>query len=100
MGAFVVRHEVNQGKGEALRYSLREALKLDPDYIVTLDADGQHDPDDIPKLIELLHSGDAEMVIGSRYLEPLEQDIPLYRRFGLGVIDRARARFFMKYEKI
>ena len=53
-----------------------------------LDADGQHNPEDIPKLIEPLHNEEADMVIGSRYIRPEEQDIPLYRRFGLGVIDR------------
>ena len=88
MGAFVVRQKENHGKGEALRCALREALKHVPDYIVVLDADGQHNPDDIPILVEPLHSGEADMVIGSRYIEPEKQDIPLYRRFGLGIIDK------------
>jgi len=45
-----------------------------------LDADGQHDPDDIPKLIKPIISGDADFVVGSRFLE--KQSMPLFRKLG------------------
>jgi len=88
LDAFVVNHEVNQGKGAALRSSMREALKRDPDYVVVLDADGQHDPDEIPSLITPLGDGEADMVIGSRYIQGDNSEAPFYRKIGLGIIDR------------
>ena len=80
LGAEVIRHERNMGKGVALRTGLEYAKKLDPDIVVVLDADGQHNPDEIPKLIEPLLRGETDIVIGSRFLTPNE--IPLYRRIG------------------
>lgn len=87
LGAYVVKHEVNMGKGAALRTAFHEALKHDPLYIVALDADGQHQPEEIPSLLRPLRLGEADMVIGSRYLNG-ENEVPLYRKLGLGVIDR------------
>ncbi len=69
LGAYVVRHERNMGYGMALRTLFSEAIKRGVDIAVTLDADGQHDPDFIPKLIEPIEKGDADLVIGSRFIE-------------------------------
>ena len=96
MGAIVIKQDTNKGKGEALRSALRESLKHSADYFVVLDADGQHNPSDIPKLVEPLHSGEADMVIGSRYLEPETQETPLYRRLGLGIIGQVFTRSINK----
>src|SRR5690348_17173990 len=52
MNARVVRNRYNSGKGAALKRGLIECLRFNPDIIVTLDADGQHDPAEIPKLVE------------------------------------------------
>ncbi len=69
LGAVVVRHERNMGYGAALRTLFLEALRRDVDVAVTLDADGQHDPDFIPALIEPVERGEADVVIGSRFVE-------------------------------
>ncbi len=68
-GARVVFHGRSRGVGAALKTGLKEALKLSHvEYVVTLDADGQHDPSDIPRLLKPLIEGKADMVIGSRLL--------------------------------
>jgi len=86
-GAIVIRNPSNMGKGAALKNCLKLARKLSADVVVTLDADGQHDPGDIPKLFRPIMRGEADLVIGSRYLEGSRMDPPLYRRFGLSVIN-------------
>ena len=85
-GAKVFRHPVNSGKGSALKVAFSEALKHDPDVVVMLDGDGQHDPSDIPRFIEVLNSGDFGAVIGSRYLGDSKTNAPFYRRVGLGFL--------------
>lgn len=65
-GAFVVRHERNQGKGVALLTGFQWALNRDASEVITLDADGQHDPREVPSLIEAQRASGAEMVIGHR----------------------------------
>ena len=59
------------------------------DVIVTIDTDGQHDPADIPKLIEPILRGVADMVNGSRYMNGNKKDTPFYRRLGQVVLDNA-----------
>ena len=72
-GAWVLQHPVNLGQGAALRTGFAFAL-ADPAtrYIVTFDADGQHDPDAITALVEPLVSGAAEVTLGSRFLSGRE----------------------------
>ena len=65
LGIKPIRHEKNMGKGAALRTGIKEALEHSPDIIVLLDADGQHNPDEIPKLISTLSSG-YDLVCGVR----------------------------------
>ena len=65
-GAVVLRHIVNRGVGSAWGTGIKAALSFAPEIIVTFDADGQHDPDDIPRLIEPIEKGQADVVIGSR----------------------------------
>ena len=60
----VITHEVNQGKGVALKTGFQEALRLGFSYAVTLDADGQHHPEDVPVL--LVQKGEKTLVVGSR----------------------------------
>ena len=68
-GAFVERHAQNCGKGVALNTGFRRARALDADAIVTLDGDGQHHPEDLPQVVAPVLSGEADIVVGSRYLE-------------------------------
>lgn len=86
LGAEVIRHERNLGKGAALRSSFDWARKIGADVLVTLDADGQHDPNDIPRLVEPILRGHADIVIGSR---KLSKNVPRYRRLGGRLLDRA-----------
>ena len=69
-GVILLRHIINRGLGGALGTGIVAALRLGAEAIVTFDADGQHDPDDIDRLIEPLVKGEADVVIGSRMLEP------------------------------
>lgn len=81
-GAVVVRHPINLGQGAALRTGFRYAL-AQPDirFVVTFDADGQHDPDAIATMIAPLELGEADVVLGSRFLNPgVQRHIPLQRR--------------------
>lgn len=87
LGAIVVRHPRNIGYGAALASSFREAKRLGADVLITLDADGQHDPDDIPKLLNPILEGSADIVIGSRFMGE-SQEIPRYRKAGIKLITK------------
>jgi glycosyltransferase involved in cell wall biosynthesis len=79
-GAEVIQHPENRGKGAALRTGF-ESLNGEK-IVVTMDTDGQHNPSDIPKLVEPILKGEADMVNGSRYINGNKKDTPLYRRLG------------------
>ncbi|RLI23522.1 glycosyltransferase family 2 protein [Candidatus Bathyarchaeota archaeon] len=99
MGAEVIRHERNLGYGAALASLFREARNMNVDVMVTLDADGQHDPDDIPKLVKPILDGEADIVIGSRFLTKDDSaNIPAYRRLGIKAITKMTRMF--AYTKI
>lgn len=65
-GAQVLRQTPNQGKGVALRRGFRHALDAGYEYVVTLDADGQHDPAEIPKFLDNYAETGADLIIGAR----------------------------------
>lgn len=88
-GAVVIRHERNMGKGGALKTAFEYAIEKGYDVVVTIDADGQHNPDEIPLLLDPIIKGEADLVIGSRYLSGSKKEIPLYRRFGLWVLNKS-----------
>ncbi|MCG7848232.1 MAG: glycosyltransferase family 2 protein [ANME-2 cluster archaeon] len=88
-GAEVICHPENRGKGEALKTGFKAASQNGTNIIITMDADSQHNPDEIPKIIEPIRSGEAEMVNGSRYINGKETDTPAYRRIGQSVLDAA-----------
>jgi len=81
-GAVVVRHLRNMGYGAAVKTLMRAALAADAKYAVLLDADGQHDPTDIPKFLQKLKEG-ADVVIGNRFKT---SKIPTYRKIGIYTI--------------
>ncbi|MDQ7779423.1 MAG: glycosyltransferase family 2 protein [Planctomycetota bacterium] len=78
-GARVVRHHARRGKGSALRSGFACALDLGCSAVVTLDGDGQHDPHEIPKLIDRWHRTRAGIVIGSRMGDT--STMPVHRQF-------------------
>lgn len=82
-GATVIRHPANRGKGAAIQSILTEARKKNPDTLVLLDADSQHDPNEIPALIKPI-SETFDLVIGSR--EAQKDKTPRYRRIGQKVL--------------
>jgi glycosyltransferase involved in cell wall biosynthesis len=78
----VVTHEKNRGYGAALISAFQHALCSDCDVLVTMDCDGQHQPERIPVLLEAIH--DADIVSGSRYLREFRQNTlptPADRRY-------------------
>jgi len=85
-GAVVIRQRPNQGKGAALRTGFRHALDAGYDAVLTLDADGQHDPDEIPRFIAAFAAPGAsgprpELIIGRRDFSRM----PLVRRLSNNV---------------
>jgi glycosyltransferase involved in cell wall biosynthesis len=80
-GAMVHQHGRNRGYGTAIRSALGKGRQLGADVLVILDGDGQHDPGDIPKLVKPLLDGEADVVIGSRFLGAAKKP-PFYRRVG------------------
>jgi glycosyltransferase involved in cell wall biosynthesis len=84
-GADVVLHEHNRGYGEAIKSCLDAANRLFADIVVTMDGDDQHDPQEIPAIISPIITGQADIVIGSRFLNNLN-NVPAYRKFGIKVI--------------
>jgi glycosyltransferase involved in cell wall biosynthesis len=71
-GHVTVRHEVNRGQGDALCTGFALALERGSSIVVTMDADGQHRPEELPLLLEPILAGDADYVQGSRYLGAYE----------------------------
>lgn len=67
-GAVVVRHMLNQGKGIGLDTGFQAARLLGADVAVTLDADGQHDPKEIPQMVGPILAHGVDFVVGSRFL--------------------------------
>lgn len=86
-GAKVIKHFSNKGKGAALKTGFNAVNGHD--IIITMDADGQHNPAEIPRLIKPIINGEADIVNGSRYVNGNKKDTPFYRRFGQTVLDKA-----------
>jgi len=80
-GAVVVRHEVKQGKGKALNTGFRRSRELDPAAVIMLDGDGQHLPAEIPQILAPVLRGEADLVVGSRYLQK-RGGVPRHRVWG------------------
>lgn len=82
-GAIVLRQGKNQGKGAALRRGFRWGLERGYEAMVTLDADCQHHPDDLPQFLELYARGDYDLIIGARDFD----DMP-WTRYTMNVLGR------------
>ena len=74
MGYRYVKHVINLGQGDALRTGFEIALKNGADIIVTMDADGQHLPEELERVIKPIINGEADFVIGSRFLGKFEKE--------------------------
>jgi glycosyltransferase involved in cell wall biosynthesis len=82
LGEKQLRLPCNLGYGRALQTGLKFALKVGYEIVVCIDADGQHKPEDAPRLIEELVAGNADMVIGSRFCGNSLYQTPFMRRTG------------------
>jgi glycosyltransferase involved in cell wall biosynthesis len=80
-GAIVIDNIVNRGLGKTLKRGYAEAIKRGADIVVQIDADGQYDPKEIPKLIQPILDNKADLVLGSR-LENLKYEMPWLKKQG------------------
>jgi glycosyltransferase involved in cell wall biosynthesis len=78
-GAACLRLEKNRGKGFALRHALASIARRDYTHVLFLDADGQHRPEDIPRLVEQERATGADLVIGARAFD--RESMPASRHF-------------------
>ena len=85
LGATVIKHEKNEGYGSAIKTIFNKSKELDFDVLITFDADGQHRIEDIEKILEKIINDEADIVIGSRFLDE-NQKMPKYRKFGVKTI--------------
>ena len=85
LGAIVISHSKNQGYGAAIKTIFLEAKNEQVDVLITFDADGQHQIKDISKVLEPINLGNADVVIGSRFLDD-KTKIPTYRKIGVKLI--------------
>ncbi len=85
-GATVIRHEVNKGAGAATETCFNAAKLRNADILITLDGDGQHDPDEIAQVAVPALLGEADVVIGSRFIAD-HRHMPVYRKFGINIIN-------------
>lgn len=85
-GAEVIRMEKNMGKAHALVAGLNRARDLGCTAAVTLDGDGQHRTQEIPRVVTPVLEGKADLVIGSRFLDKVN-GVPFYRRVGQKTLD-------------
>lgn len=89
-GAQVLRHPRNLGYGAALATGFEYFRNNGTSYVVVLDGDGQHNPAEIPKLVKPLVDGDADIALGSRFIDDnANRLVPRYRRFGIGIVNMA-----------
>ena len=85
LGAIVIKHKKNMGYGAAIHSIFKKCFEIGSDVLVTFDADGQHRIEDIPTVLNPIKNNNADIVIGSRFLEK-NSDIPNYRKIGIKVI--------------
>jgi len=86
-GARVISHKMNRGKSVAIKTGFKYALDKGYDYVVTIDGDGQHNPDEIPVVLGNVMNNGHDIVIGSRYGSSTE--MPVWRKVGKRVLDYA-----------
>ena len=87
LGAIVINHQKNQGYGAAIKSIFLKSKEIGAKVLVTLDADGQHDVNEIDKLLKPITDDKCDIVIGSRFLSETE-NVPSYRKLGINVITK------------
>lgn len=87
-GAIVISHNTNKGYGAAIISLFEYARNNDAEIMVTLDADGQHNPNEIPLLLNTIIKHSVDVVVGSRFLNN-NSTTPRYRKYGIKIITSA-----------
>ena len=87
LGAIIIKHDKNSGYGSAIRDIFLKAREINAELLVTIDADGQHKIEDIKKVIKPVVDGQADISIGSRFLEESD-NAPKYRKLGIKIITK------------
>ena len=90
LGVIVINHKQNLGYGAGINSIIKKSKEIDTDILVTFDADGQHKVEDVKKVIEPIKNGDADLVIGSRFLSKTKEKIPEYRKIGINIITKVK----------
>ena len=88
LGAVVINHTKNLGYGAGINSIFHKAKEIGSEILITFDADGQHRIEDIDKVIKPISDGQSDIVIGSRFLDDSEKEIPNYRKVGIKVITK------------
>jgi glycosyltransferase involved in cell wall biosynthesis len=90
LGADVISHKQNMGYGAAIKTLFTTARDINADILITLDGDGQHDPSEIPKLVKPILADEADIVLGSRFLDSNKKrnGVPRYRSLGIKLISK------------
>lgn len=83
-GAIVLRHVINRGAGAATYTGICYAKKYDYDIVVTMDGDGQHDPQDVIRLLNAYNDTRASVIVGNRFMSGLN-NVPRSRQFYNGL---------------
>ncbi len=91
-GAQVIRLHPNQGKGAALRTGFAACLQQEFEAVITLDADGQHDPDEIPLFVDAFQKNGSGLIIGKRDFSKMPASRKLANSFGKWMISLALGR--------
>jgi len=83
-GAILVNHKKNLGLGKAFQSGVEKALSIKTDILVTIDADGQFDTSEIPKLIKAIIEDEADLVTGSRFIDKkfIPKNMPWIKKWG------------------
>ena len=87
LGAIVIKHPKNLGYGSAIRSIFLKAREINSEVLVTIDADGQHKIEDVNKIIKPIVDGQADISIGSRFLDK-HDNAPKYRKLGINIITK------------
>ena len=88
LGTIVINHPKNLGYGAAIRNIFLKAKEIDSDVLITFDADGQHRIEDINEVIQPILEKKADIVIGSRFLDEKDSEVPEYRKMGIKIITK------------
>lgn len=88
-GATVISHKKNKGKSASIKTGFKYALAKDFDYVVTLDGDGQHNPDEIPGILGTLLNNDNGIDISIGLRSGNSTEMPMWRKIGKRILDYA-----------